>query len=431
MMDILADRAGFTWRDSYGTYGNPPEGKDWSDVVIWLANSYDVVVDYFYRTTERLELGAVFLPGWYDATLIMIAEDEIKRKTDFFAWLRPFDYRTWIMTILVSIFTSVIYWGMCRLSRDQECRFNNLTQYYYLTALAITGHFEFKPNTLRTMILTLSIAFWSVLLIAAYTANLASFFIVENASTLNINSIHDAVYQNRNICVWKGTPDDSFITSEYPTYQQFIRFEDDKELFLSSAGLSKQCDVTVTSVGTWNTYEDQKAVNKGCKLKEIGRVLKFREGSYVMKSDSGNKCTNFIRDVLTVHIEEMLADGTIVKLRNDFYKSIKNQDCSAKLITRDGDEETQVTLKGMGGAFFIMLALTTLAVTISIVLNIRKHTKNSTTARIHKNTLQDSTKTDNQKSHNRFHRYLYDNKCYKDLVAANTVVSNSIQSSAI
>lgn len=56
---------------------------------------------------------------------------------------------------------------------------------------------------------------------------------------------------------------------------------------------------------------------------------------FVTMSDSGTLCSNLIRDVLSVYISEMLDDGTIKGILDDYSKSTKTNTCSDSGATSD------------------------------------------------------------------------------------------------
>ena len=47
--DELAKRAGFSWRDSFAFYNTPPSDKDWTDLLLWSIDAFDVSLDWWYR----------------------------------------------------------------------------------------------------------------------------------------------------------------------------------------------------------------------------------------------------------------------------------------------------------------------------------------------------------------------------------------------
>jgi len=87
----------------------------------------------------------------------------------------------------------------------------------------------------------------------------------------------------------------------------------------------------------------------------------------IVAADAGTFCTSLIRDVLTLYLEEMKADGFINGLIEDHRKKVTTQDCSTRVTRGDETQSQNVTLKGMSAVFVVQLALATLAVLSSVI----------------------------------------------------------------
>ena len=44
LMDELARRAGFTWRDSFGVYVDPINNETWTELLDWATDSFVVIL---------------------------------------------------------------------------------------------------------------------------------------------------------------------------------------------------------------------------------------------------------------------------------------------------------------------------------------------------------------------------------------------------
>jgi hypothetical protein len=65
IMDEICLRAGCTWRNSYSIIGAIPENTTWSDLLYWSTDTYDISVEWWMRSTERMRHGAAFIEPWY------------------------------------------------------------------------------------------------------------------------------------------------------------------------------------------------------------------------------------------------------------------------------------------------------------------------------------------------------------------------------
>lgn len=69
IMDEIATRGGFTWRDSYAVYNEAviPEDKTYTDLLLYGVETYDIVVSWWFETTARKAMGISFPEAWVSA----------------------------------------------------------------------------------------------------------------------------------------------------------------------------------------------------------------------------------------------------------------------------------------------------------------------------------------------------------------------------
>jgi len=103
IMDEIARRAGFQWRNSFvaippldaSTDGN----KTWTDLLEWEVNRFDIAADYWGKGTARMARGISFPKGWYDGSVILAwssAPSDGGGSKRFWSFLRPFDNLVWL-----------------------------------------------------------------------------------------------------------------------------------------------------------------------------------------------------------------------------------------------------------------------------------------------------------------------------------------------
>ena len=76
LMDEIAQRGGFTWRNSFAIVdeSNPlPDDKDWTDFLIWQVDSYDIALSYWFETVERKRNGANFVESWVSCCCLFMS----------------------------------------------------------------------------------------------------------------------------------------------------------------------------------------------------------------------------------------------------------------------------------------------------------------------------------------------------------------------
>lgn len=83
LLDELARRAGFNWRNSYGRVLSPfhplNEGRlvdgvpvTWTHVMVDAIERYDLLFAEWAHSLERKQKGIGFTTGWFDASIILI-----------------------------------------------------------------------------------------------------------------------------------------------------------------------------------------------------------------------------------------------------------------------------------------------------------------------------------------------------------------------
>jgi hypothetical protein len=66
LMDEVCARAGCTWRNTYSISSAVlPPNRTYSDLLHWATETYDISVDWWMRSSERMANGAAFIEPWY------------------------------------------------------------------------------------------------------------------------------------------------------------------------------------------------------------------------------------------------------------------------------------------------------------------------------------------------------------------------------
>lgn len=113
IMDELADRAGFAWRNSFGALNSTvlPEGKTYADLLEWSVWAYDVSAAYWIKSILRMERGVSFPEGWYDGRTIMVGieQKEGSKNLELWSFLEPFSAGVWIMIAVTITISAAVY----------------------------------------------------------------------------------------------------------------------------------------------------------------------------------------------------------------------------------------------------------------------------------------------------------------------------------
>ena len=371
LMDELAERAGFSWRNSYGIFYGSGDNHTYSDVLTWAVETYDLTADWWQHSVERLKQGVAFPKGFYDASFILVGmkgNDMEDSSIDLFNWLEPFEDRVWWAILGTIIASGIIYMVLESLHIGDQYHWRFVWN-IFLSMLLFTQHFQFNPHSYAGRVFSISLSFWSLIIISSYTANLASYFVVQNAPTVKINGIDDAIRASMSICIWEGTGAEEFARATYPQ-GLFVGKDSEEESLLGVK--SGDCDLALLSVQSWEMLESDRSINGDCNLAWVGRVIKFNDAGLALKHDAGVLCTSLIEDVLNAHLSEMQSDGFVDNAWKDFYRREQDLDCTAIATLSEGkDSSSQLSLEHIAGTFFIHFLATLFALVIAIISKCR------------------------------------------------------------
>lgn len=375
LLDELSQRAGFTWRNSFGMYkplnSSTDGNQTWTDILVWATDTYDISVEYWSKLASRLNLGVSFPEGWYDSSIILVervqrrSSSSQKSSFDLWSFLRPFDLYVWLLIAASVILTGLLYWFLEKINSEADARSLDTRPLssIFLSAIVFTTHFEFRPNTSAAMLLSWSWTFWSLIVAAAYTANLAAFlsFAGQEQPHVFYASLDQVVRREVPICVNRYAAQDTYITEKYPS-ANLIRIDGQEELF--TALREKRCDVVATQRFVFEQFS-RRSVNSDCLLRTSGIAQSIVSGGFATAMDSGTYCSSLISHTINIHLIEMHADGFIENAWANFLKRTTDFQCQALAEAEKDDDlddvdNQRLDVYDMGGIFcfhFILCAI--------------------------------------------------------------------------
>jgi Ligand-gated ion channel len=394
VLDEVARRAGFAWRDSFAAVDplSPAEdaNRTWSDLLEWEVTNFDIAVDYWGRSKQRMALGIAFPRGWYSGSVILATLRAPRAETfsSYWAFLLPFDGWTWVCVLAVVVFTGMCYFLLDRLDTDADEKEMKPAVAVFLSALVFTGHFQFLPNTHPARLLSFSWTFCCLILMSAYTANLASFLVSRSLVSDPVSTLDDALVTGIPVCIQRSSAMDEFVTKKYPD-MNLIRKDTEQEMFLAlrdswyrgGAG----CGVAVTNLNTFELYQGQSDTNWDCAMYSEKRTVFSLPSGFATAVDSGVMCTSLISYVLNLHLTEMEADGFLGRAWEDHVAKVSTQDCHShpdssaktknggKVADNNSNNNISLNLLDMAGIFILHGFLTVVAVLFALFDLIKRY----------------------------------------------------------
>ncbi|CAB9511115.1 receptor subunit 1 [Seminavis robusta] len=296
IMDVLAERANFTWRDSFGVMEETSfSNKSWTERLIWSVENFDIAVSC---------------------------------NVNLLNWAKPFEPAVWAVILMTIILSAAVYQLIEQLSDEREDRswFQWFSDNLYLSSLSFTQNFEYAPNSVAGRIFGVSTGVWALVITATYTANLASLFVETQRPSVVIDSVEQAVLLGVPICTWEGTNQHEFVSNKY---QKAILVPKPSQRELYKALRRGECGLAVGYRDSWLTYEKQSLYNPDCDLEWVGRQIKTIKSGFAVKADAGDLCSSFTRDVLNVHFVEFLNEGGLDRLWEKHRSKSQDLNCAA------------------------------------------------------------------------------------------------------
>jgi hypothetical protein len=301
----------------------------------WPASSYtacamdvvvgklDLCVGRFWVTAERLGIGVKFMIPLYNDNFYLIAP-RVQENTTFWALLQkpwlPFSFDLWLAIVGFICFTSVVTLltdSILDIGDELENRqpsaddFENKTlpgQFFkcvYMNSMAqVSGGVQNAPSSVPARLAALGFGWFILIVIASYTANLASIFTAQNTAE-GITSIESAIQMRLTLCVYSTSKE--ALAGIYPTARIDGSYNDWAPM-MAALHMGKCGAAILTAAasqqafaGAYNTADCEK-MDKGMTEAEAKaqNVFCVRDGS---GPDLGRDCSKFAQvgeSVLTV-----------------------------------------------------------------------------------------------------------------------------------
>lgn len=282
-----------------------------------------------------------------------------------FVIAQPFSKAVWGLIVATVVFSGIIYWFLELIDKHSDAQDleRNLMDNIFLSGVNFTTHFLFQPRTNASRLFTWSLSFWGMLMGAAYTANLASFLVVDrSANGIQVTQLSEAVAKKHRLCVLRGGAVNDTIYRNFNTTKPNVVGYDTTEEQLQAVETGG-CDLAITEVYSWEFWERQASVNGNCDLAWIGKAYKFVPAGFATISDSGTLCTSLITDVINFWMWNLKEEGFIDRAWQTHLDrlasiSCEQEDGSGNL---DSNDSNQLHMGNMGGIFIFHCMLSILA----------------------------------------------------------------------
>ena len=311
ILDHIAERGNFTWRDSFGIWTREEKGdRSITDLLKWGVSRYDVMVGTYTPSLERMGLGIQFVDGHFDGSLILIRNAQPTQSSiDLLNFMNPFEWKTWFVLAALVFFSAFVYQFIEHLGGEhEEGSYRRwIMDSLYLSCINFTGNYSYEPKTLGGRFFGVISAFWAMLITAAYTANLVSLLVVSSIYPPKVKNLAQAIDQKLDICVQQGSYAHGLIEETQPKARLVPVAKDD----MYGALNREECDILVGYKQGFFAKQRTIEYNPGCKLEWQGRTVEALEDGFATRLDPGVLCTDLVNEVLSYYIKEMDSTGVL------------------------------------------------------------------------------------------------------------------------
>lgn len=354
MLTELSKRASFTYDIIELKFGD--WCGSWSDCLMVNMKVFDMLTyAYFTITPSRTRKGAFSPYGFFDASTVLITfqvEAETTFMDGFFQFAKPFNENVWLCIVGVVVATGFLFWFL-EGDRNEEdfgpqdpcCHPGKAAQAVTKTILQLTGGGGFSPATWPGKILLMSWSWCVVLLLSAYTANLASFLVAKAEKPPDFTSLQQAVRKEKTICTTSSGWRLAWMKEAFPGYDKI--HEEKRNMDMANALFSGKCDAMLMGMDEFNELAFTPQLKRRCELYVVGLPLNKKEAGWMVENDHTKDCTVLLRDVLTYHFVAMEDEGIIESMKDKRLKQMASE--CPKAEEEEPADTTQLDMLSMGG----------------------------------------------------------------------------------
>mmetsp|Transcript_11323 Transcript_11323/g.26351 ORF Transcript_11323/g.26351 Transcript_11323/m.26351 type:complete len:419 (-) Transcript_11323:234-1490(-) len=361
-------------------------------------------------------------------------------RTVMFQFLRPFSTDLWV-TMLCAVVVSAAAYHVLE-GRDNEDdlgdggKVNKVGRALHHSFAAFTGAGGFTPQTVWGRFLTLSWTFLVLLVVSAYTANLAAFLTITSQSKELVDSMEAAEQQS--IPLFTFLSYDLWLKDKYPRLPH-LEVHDFEEFASLNTGeryhkvvqMLERREIVGYTTDKWTFRRQQvnATLNGDCRLKWVGREVMEWIGAFASEHDSNELCTSTLNYILSLIIEDMVLDGFVDKVLTKAISQQATVSCST-VVAEEEAENLSLATVNMGGAFLlhgiICLVCVAGAVITQHIKRRRKKAKKKKKQQRLKEVDQSSDSSDNEQEDRRV-QYIVDKALQKQKAELQQMMNNTVR----
>ncbi|CAF1452556.1 unnamed protein product [Didymodactylos carnosus] len=173
LIDLLKNSMGFIPNITLA-----PSNQTYAGLILAVANGvYDMAIGDITVTAERRKI-VDFSTSIFDNSLRIIIRQAPAVNVDLLSYLKPFSLKVWLTLLGVSIYAAILFWLLERHKNEALREKSNISagvMSAWFSVGTILGYgADFRATTAAGRLLTIGLYILCLILVATYTANLAS-----------------------------------------------------------------------------------------------------------------------------------------------------------------------------------------------------------------------------------------------------------------
>ncbi|CAF3386065.1 unnamed protein product, partial [Rotaria sp. Silwood2] len=221
LYQLLKDQLGFN-----ATLLLKPPDQTYTDFVLSVSEGvYDIIIADVTVTSARSKI-VDFSSPIYDNSLRLVVRQANNAGIDLFAFLKPFSYRLWILVLGTCIYAGILMLLIER-RKNEDLQNRSIISQLTLSIWYCFGYMvgfgsEFNARTAGGRLLTAGLYILCLILVASYTANLASDLTVTKSQFVisGIDDIKSGTVPINRVGIYVGTATEDYIKTVIPAGRQ-------------------------------------------------------------------------------------------------------------------------------------------------------------------------------------------------------------------
>jgi hypothetical protein len=278
LQKMISERGNFTF--DYVLVPNLPSSYTTTTWLKKILPHVDMYANNWYSdTSDRRASGIGFTRKVVDASLLLVTYQTITEPSaDTFSYLSPFTNSLWLCIFGVVFFNGFLHWVINPATYNG--RPQTLVRSVYLSLAEFVAVDNTNPRKSGSMFLNAGYSFFLLIVLAAYTANLASFLVSSNAqASTSIVSIDDANSQGATICAMKGNTALTVVQTTYPRVQVVAAATNQVPVLLEMVR-NGTCDGAVVGANDWGFAVQSSLANADCGMVAVGSIFRIINGAW-------------------------------------------------------------------------------------------------------------------------------------------------------